>query len=605
MSTEFPTCNHAGRELTGKRFCRKPGRPDLPTLEVCTGCPFAADRLPGADPRPPEQYDPPCQHRGPQIASIVSCQCPESWGHPVFECSLGGLCVRSKHNRESIPRMKCCETCTDREPGTAAETSGAAEAQRPPTTQAQQSGEVDLVITCHDYGRFLSQCLDSIINQTTRPASITVVDDASTDDTAEICERFRMYGVDYLHTEHRDVVKARRDGMLRGSAEFVLFVDADNYLPQNYLASALSAVDSPNVVCVYPNLHRFGDDSRHLKMPDTVDRVDLSRRNYCDNCSLLRRSALDLLDLDYWTADRFDLTAEDYILAQSLARIGGEFRRNPAPLHYRVHEAAETTKHNKRRTNEPWARSNGLDFQPITLFIPLAGRRWAWQAQREFLNRQHFPHDRLRLILCDTSQDAEFATELRDWIASSDYTDARHFTFQASTPGLADQDRRNLDNETAVSLAMCRIYNRMRSELTTDYVWILEDDVIPPDDNLPKLIDAMAGNVATVFGPYPSRFAPNYVCWKKGTPGHDDWSRCEHAEPPQSGKPQVVDITGSGFGNLFARSEVLRRHLFQIPPGFRYYDPHFFHQLGGQWRRLAHWGCLSTHLEKPTTEPHG
>jgi hypothetical protein len=89
---------------------------------------------------------------------------------------------------------------------------------------------------------------------------------------------------------------------------------------------------------------------------------------------------------------------------------------------------------------------------------------------REFLERQTWPHDQVRLVLCDTSDDELFSRELRSWLAKCDYTDCRHYWQTVATPGIADADRHDPDVRRAVQSAMPRIYNRMIREATTEYV---------------------------------------------------------------------------------------------------------------------------------------
>lgn len=386
--------------------------------------------------------------------------------------------------------------------------------------------------------------------------------------------------------------------MARGTAEFVLFVDADNTLPARYLESAYKAVDSNNVVCVYPDLQRFGDASNLFRTPSCFNRTQLMAANYIDSGSLYRRSALEILDLpEYWQGEeQFGLTSEDYILIQSLARIGGQFRKNPIPLNYRVHAASETAATRPARLAAKYPQTHGIDQQSITLFIPLSGRRWAWRKFSEFLDRQTYDHSRIRLVLCDTSQDWLFSRTVREWLCHCDYPDQRYYQQVVATPGVADQDRKGQRKiEEEVNLAMCRIFNRMRAELSTDYVWILEDDILPPDDVLQRMLDNLAPDVASVFAPYCSRFSENHVCWSQGCPGKRGGGPVHHTRQPESQAQQVEEIRGSGFGCLLIRSGLLKDHLFQIPPDHRYYDPHFFDSLPSHWKRLVDWSLLCEH----------
>ncbi|MFH1670330.1 MAG: class I SAM-dependent methyltransferase, partial [Patescibacteria group bacterium] len=65
--------------------------------------------------------------------------------------------------------------------------------------------------------------------------------------------------------------------------------------------------------------------------------------------------------------------------------------------------------------------SNTFQSVEATLCLALSGREWAWPLTRAFLERQQFPHDKLHLIILDTSQEPLFSHQVRVWLGSCDY----------------------------------------------------------------------------------------------------------------------------------------------------------------------------------------
>ena len=55
-----------------------------------------------------------------------------------------------------------------------------------PLTELPARPRVSMVVTSYNYARFLGECLDACLDQSTPPDEIVVVDDGSTDDTGEI-----------------------------------------------------------------------------------------------------------------------------------------------------------------------------------------------------------------------------------------------------------------------------------------------------------------------------------------------------------------------------------------------------------------------------------
>ena len=473
------------------------------------------------------------------------------------------------------------------------ETWGQPARPKPVTRQPDvQSGpSVSVVVTCHNYGRFLGECLQSILDQTYPVFELLVVDDSSTDDTAQVVGSFSAKGIRYLRVEHWNSHLSRGAGFAKTTGEIVLFVDADNHLPPDYIASGIGAFSDPFTGVVYADQCKFGISTGRTNFSEEFSRERLARGNFVDTCSLIRRSALEV-------ANVFDsdinprTTPEDMAMFLRLAEDGWHFEKQSSCVNYRTHEDQQSRQAAQSFNGRRYQDEYCLGQQPITLFIALSGRGFAWDAQLHYLERQTWPHERLRLILCDTSQNAEFSASVREWLSSCDYPDVRYFQFAPAAPGLADRDRHQSATEREVQLAMCRIYNRLRLALETNYCWILEDDIIPPNDALERLLEHFAANVGSVCAPYPSRHDPDYVVWD----GDPDGANMRRASVPEVGQHWVQPVRGSGFGCMVVRSELLKKHVFHMPPGEQWFDPPFFKQLGDDWQRLCDWSVMCLHL---------
>src|SRR5262245_56995193 len=59
----------------------------------------------------------------------------------------------------------------------------------------RMASRISVVVTCHNYGRYLRECLESLLAQERPADEIVVVDDASTDDTPEVAAFYANQGV--------------------------------------------------------------------------------------------------------------------------------------------------------------------------------------------------------------------------------------------------------------------------------------------------------------------------------------------------------------------------------------------------------------------------
>jgi glycosyltransferase involved in cell wall biosynthesis len=92
---------------------------------------------------------------------------------------------------------------------------------------------VSVIVAAYNYDRYLGGALESVLNQTCRNLEVIVVDDGSTDRTAEVVRRYlRDPRVRYYRTDHVGQPKAKNTGIRLARAPLVAFLDADDlWLP--------------------------------------------------------------------------------------------------------------------------------------------------------------------------------------------------------------------------------------------------------------------------------------------------------------------------------------------------------------------------------------
>ncbi|MEJ7592633.1 MAG: glycosyltransferase family 2 protein [Planctomycetaceae bacterium] len=405
---------------------------------------------------------------------------------------------------------------------------------------------VAVVIPCHNYGRFLAEAIDSVLAQTVSAAEILVIVDRSVDDSFEVAERYRQLAIRVIRVDYGNVHDVRRLGFEQTTSNVLCFLDADDRLGRDYLEQGLAGFASDDVGIVYSDLDLFGSMTGRRTFPDTFSRAALHQENYIHAGSLVRRDVLEVTAA--FSAHLEARTASctgDWWLWKCVTAGGWTARKQTGRYYYRRHaESALATKvRDRSRFEVAW-----LAYETLTLFVALSGRALLWPQMAKFLEQQTWPHNQIRLILLDTSQNDDFSRTVRHWIADSDYTDIRHIKRTVGIPNLADQPR--LESATDVRISMARIYNLMRRELSTELVWILEDDILPPRDVARKLLEDLDERTVSVAAPYRSRFNSGYVAW-----GGD----LECYTTPQQG---VTSVGGNGFGCAIIRTEMIRRMTF-------------------------------------------
>lgn len=107
---------------------------------------------------------------------------------------------------------------------------------------------VSLIVPCYNVGKYIEQCVLSILNQTHENLEIILVDDGSSDSTGDIldCLKLRDSRIIVVHTVNGGVSSARNVGLDLATGEYVCFVDGDDWIETDYVEYLLSLAISNN-----------------------------------------------------------------------------------------------------------------------------------------------------------------------------------------------------------------------------------------------------------------------------------------------------------------------------------------------------------------------
>lgn len=97
--------------------------------------------------------------------------------------------------------------------------------------------KISIVIPVYNGGKFLPVCLDSILSQSYKDFEMILVDDGSTDGSGEVCDFYKKKDnrVNVIHQINRGQVFAQRAGCRVAQGEYILCIDADDYIEDGFL----------------------------------------------------------------------------------------------------------------------------------------------------------------------------------------------------------------------------------------------------------------------------------------------------------------------------------------------------------------------------------
>ena len=97
---------------------------------------------------------------------------------------------------------------------------------------------LSFIIPVYNGEKYITQAVESILNQAETGIEIVIIDDGSTDDSYLVCKELadKYNSIKLIHSENKGVSHARNLGVSKADAEWISFLDADDYL----LESAVS-----------------------------------------------------------------------------------------------------------------------------------------------------------------------------------------------------------------------------------------------------------------------------------------------------------------------------------------------------------------------------
>lgn len=542
-------CPRAGRQLTPHEHSLCRSRPELRS---------ALREVARVEKDPPL----PCALRG-DVVRYERCQredCQNGPLFPVHACGRHGECSVGQHG---VRGLAVCKTCKDREE------------QSP--SPIRSVSPIAVVVLSHNYGRFLAEAINSVLAQDSPAAEILVVDDASTDDTAAVAATFADRGVRYLRVECRSAHLARGAGLAATTAPWLCFLDADDELPADYLSAAQRQF-ADGIAIVYTDIQNFGDRSDRIEFHPR----DISVQNFIHAGSVVRRLALESCRALERPLPEY--VAEDWWTWRQVIRDGWKVAKSPALYRYRRHGDSRSANWHQ------WTHYEraGIELDEITIAIPFSGRRQWWPRLRDWIDTNTWPCSRTRVLFLDCSQDIMFGAVLRDWLAKGAGYRAVQYVRHHGEPHLADDDRRHASVYTAVQQAMPRIYNEVRRSVTTPWVLVVEDDILPPPDAAERLLRSFTDQVASVSGVYRSRYQDAFVAWPMGNGLPIPFTELGTG---------VQRVGGNGFGCVMLRTSVVRDSVFHHGGKRGDFDPNFCEELAPNWQMLLDWSVRCRHAD--------
>jgi len=206
---------------------------------------------------------------------------------------------------------------------------------------------ISVVITNYNYAGYVSQAIESALDQTYENLEIIVIDDGSTDASRGIIEGYAHNSqIVFVSQENQGANLTRNKGLAMAHGEYIFFLDSDNWLDPDHLEKLVSVAQEGDADVVYTDLQYFGDADTLYRVPQ-FDIDTLKATNFIDTASLVRKESIGDNRFDPELNRKF-LQDWDFFLGLALkgARI---VKAEDVSVNYRIHARQ---RHNPGETME-------------------------------------------------------------------------------------------------------------------------------------------------------------------------------------------------------------------------------------------------------------
>ncbi len=128
---------------------------------------------------------------------------------------------------------------------------------------------ISIVVPIYNVERYLPECIESIINQSYKNLEIVLVNDGSTDNCSDICDKYSLSDnrIKVITKENGGLSDARNVGIKNSTGKFIMFVDADDMLFEDSCEVLYREIKNKNADFITANYINITEDGKLYDYP--------------------------------------------------------------------------------------------------------------------------------------------------------------------------------------------------------------------------------------------------------------------------------------------------------------------------------------------------
>ena len=125
---------------------------------------------------------------------------------------------------------------------------------------------ISVIIPCYNIEKYISNTIDSILNQTFNNFEVILVNDGSVDNTGKILDEYLKKDdrIKVIHKKNQGVAIARNTGLLESNGEYIYFLDGDDYVSTSYFEDMSKIILKNNLEIIISPYYIEKDNKKFL-----------------------------------------------------------------------------------------------------------------------------------------------------------------------------------------------------------------------------------------------------------------------------------------------------------------------------------------------------
>lgn len=152
---------------------------------------------------------------------------------------------------------------------------------------------VSIIITNYNYEKYIEQCIKSCLDQKTKyEFEVIVIDDGSNDNSLAIISKYSSK-IKIICTSNSGIEKACNTAVNYSKGEYIIRVDADDKLAQDYIEIVFPYIDESDFSFVYTNYYIIDEDCNQIgvmSLPEFSKNEIMDRGDFLATGTMMRKS---------------------------------------------------------------------------------------------------------------------------------------------------------------------------------------------------------------------------------------------------------------------------------------------------------------------------